>query len=230
MIKKNITALVPVKGNSERVKKKNLRKFGDSNIYLIKLNQLKKTKNFNKIIVSSEDDSVLTTAKKFGFEVHKRDPFYSTSYVSMSKVYSYIASSITGDDIAWVNVTNPLINHEIYDEAVEMYYKINYKNDCLLSAIAHKQNFFYKNKPINFSPSPWPRSQDLEPLVSLPFAISILKRKNMIKWESCVGKKPFFFYLNPLVAIDIDDMDSFKLSEIIFKNKSSFIKKKNYYS
>ena len=43
------------------------------------------------------------------------------------------------------------------------------------------------------------------------------------------GKKAPFFYLNPLVAIDIDDMDSFKLSELIFKNKSSLVKKKNYY-
>lgn len=42
--------------------------------------------------------------------------------------------------------------------------------------------FFFKKKPINFKLSPWPRSQDLVQLVSLSFAINILRRKVMIKW------------------------------------------------
>ena len=54
---------------------------------------------------------------------------------------------------------------------------------------------FFNNKPINFKRSPWPRSQDLNPLISLPFAISILRRKNMIRWGSCVGEKPYFYFL-----------------------------------
>ena len=40
--KNNITALVPVKGDSERVKKKNLTNFAGSNLYKIKIKQLKK--------------------------------------------------------------------------------------------------------------------------------------------------------------------------------------------
>ena len=48
---------------------------------------------------------------------------------------------------------------------------------------------------------------------------SILKRKNMVKWGSCVGKKPFFYFLNPLVATDIDDQSSFKIAELLFKKK-----------
>ena len=39
--KKNIVALIPVKGNSDRVKK-NLTKFAGSNLFSIKLSQLKK--------------------------------------------------------------------------------------------------------------------------------------------------------------------------------------------
>jgi len=198
MNKNSITALVPVKGNSERVKKKNLRNFGGSTLYEIKLSQLKKTKKFNRIIISSEDKSILEIAKKAGFDTHLRDSYY------------------------------PLVEHEVYDNAVEIYHKINTKYDCLLSSVRNYQNFFFKKKPVNFKPSPWPRSQDLEPLVSLSFAINILKRKNMIKWGSCVGNKPFFFFLNPIISTDIDDQNSFKLSELIFLNKKLNIKKKHY--
>ena len=84
----------------------------------LKLEQLSRTKNFSSIIVSSEDSKILKTAKEKGYETHHRDPKYSTSDVPMSDVYTYIASEISGDNIAWINVTNPLVEAEIYDNAI----------------------------------------------------------------------------------------------------------------
>ena len=64
MKKLEVVGIVPVKANSDRVKKKNLRKFGNTNLFELKLNQLKKTKNFKYIVVSSEDKKILSVAKK----------------------------------------------------------------------------------------------------------------------------------------------------------------------
>ena len=219
MKKIEIVGIVPVKANSERVKKKNLRKFGNTNLYELKLDQLKKTKNFKSIIVSSEDKKILGIAEKKGFLTHLRDPYYSTSKVPMSEVYSYIGSSVNAEHVAWINVTNPLAGSEVYDKAVTLYRKNFIKYDCLLSAVEVKENFFYKKKPINFSRSPWPRSQDLEPLISLPFVINIMKKKNLVKWGSCVGKKPFFYILDNLIAKDIDNPEDFLFCETIYKKK-----------
>ena len=159
----------------------------------IKLLQLKKTNCFKKIIISSENKQILNYAKNNGFSTHLRDSYFSTSKVPMSEVYRNIASEIDGDYIAWINVTNPLCDAYIYQNAVKKFNKISKKYDCL-SAVKNKQNYFFKKKTINFKRSPWPRSQDLEPLISLPFAISILSRKDMIKWGSCVGKILFFIF------------------------------------
>tara|TARA_B100000787_G_scaffold93287_1_gene68872 strand:- start:22996 stop:23685 length:690 start_codon:yes stop_codon:yes gene_type:complete len=225
-----ITAIVPVKGNSQRVKKKNLRKFHNTSLYELKLNHLKKTNCFDKIVISSEEDHVLEIAKRYKFSTHKRKKYYSTSHVPMSEVYSNIASEVDGDHIAWVNVTNPLCDHNVYEYAVKKFKSLNKKKyDCLLSAISHKQNFFFRNKPVNFKRTPWPSSQNLEPLVTLPFAISIVNRNDLIKWKSLVGKKPSFLYLNPLIAIDIDDNIEFKIAEIIFKQNKFGLKKKDYF-
>ena len=87
----------------------------------LKLNQLKKTKNFKYIVVSSEDKRILDKAKKKGFQTHLRDPYYSTSNVPMSEVYSYLGS-VTAEYVAWINVTNPLAGSKIYDDA-ELYRK-----------------------------------------------------------------------------------------------------------
>ena len=215
-----VTGVIPVKGKSDRILQKNLRKFANTSLYKLKLSQLKKTKNFENFIISSEDEKVLIEAEKFGYGTHYRDPYYSTSKVPMSEVYSYIASEINADYVAWINVTNPLVNAQIYDKAVKIFRQKYKKYDCLLSAKENKENFFYNNKPINFKPYPWPRSQDLKPLISLPFAINILSRSNLEKWGSCVGKKPYFFFIDPVACTDIDEKHAFDFCEMMYKKKN----------
>lgn len=219
-MKIKVTGIIPVKGNSERVKKKNTRNFAGTNLFKLKLDQLKKTRNFENFIVSSEDNKILSYAKKKGYKIHKRDPYYSTSNVPMSEVYSYIASEVKCDYVAWLNVTNPLATHKIYDKAVIEFRKIYKKYDCLLSAKENKENFFYKKKPINFKPYPWPRSQDLTPVISLPFVINILSRKNLEKWGSCVGKNPYFFFVDPIDGTDIDEQHNFDFCEMLYKKRN----------
>ena len=41
-------------------------------------------------------------------------------------------------------------------------------------------------------------------------------------------KKTFFYFLNSLVATDIDDQSSFKIAELLYK-KNIWIKKKKIY-
>ncbi len=215
----DIVGIIPVKANSERVKRKNIRKFSNTNLFELKLSQLKKTKNFKYFVVSSESKKILDIAKRKGFFTHLRDPFYSTGKVPMSKVYSYIASKVDCNHVAWINVTNPLAGPKVYDKAAQIYKKI-YKNyDCLLSAVENRENYFYKNRPVNFKPTPWPRSQDLKPLISLPFVINILRRNDLVKRGSCVGKKPYFYKLDPVTSTDIDQQHNFDFCEMIYNRK-----------
>ena len=214
-----IEGIIPVKSQSVRVKNKNLRKFGNTSLYELKLLQLSKTKQFKNFIVSSESKKILEIAEKFGFRSHFRDKYYSTSKVPMSEVYSHLGVQATTKYVAWINVTNPLVNGNIYDEAVLNFKKNKDKYDCLLSAVENRENYFYKKKPINFNRSPWPRSQDLEPLISLPFVINILKKKDLINWGSCVGKNPYFFKIDPRIATDIDTQYDFDICEIMYNNR-----------
>lgn len=219
-----IEGIIPVKTFSVRVRNKNLRKFANTSLYELKLKQLSKTTQFKNFIVSSESQKVLDIAKKYNFKTHLRNKYYSTSKVPMSEVYANLGIQAKSEYVAWINVTNPLINSKIYDLAANTFKKKVFKSkyDCLLSAIENKENFFYNNKRVNFKRSPWPRSQDLNPLISLPFAINILKKKDLIKWGSCVGKNPFFFKLNPLLATDIDNQHNFDFCEFLYKNSKKY--------
>ena len=61
---KTITAIVPVKGNSTRLPNKNILPFGDSNLLLHKLDQLKQVKEITDIVVSSDSDEMLEMAER----------------------------------------------------------------------------------------------------------------------------------------------------------------------
>jgi len=214
-----IVGVIPVKGTSERVTLKNLRKFHDTSIFELKLDQLQLVENLDRIVVSSEDDKVLDIAINKGFEIHKRDPKYSTSDVPMSDVYSYIASEIEGEHIAWINVTNPLAGSEIYTKAIQSYHDLGAQYDCLLS-VSNVQDYLFQNgSPINFKPNPWPKSQDLSDVCEMTFIINILKRKDMVDWGSCVGNSPYLHYINKIDSWDIDFQEDFDFCEMIYRNR-----------
>ena len=212
---KEIVGLLPVKGNSERVPMKNLRKFGESSLFELKLSQLSKAKGFDEIIVSSEEDMILSIAKKNGFGTHERDPKYSTSDIPMSDVYSYIASEIEGEDIAWINVTNPLADSDCYTNAVKSYKRMNEKYDCLLSVAEVKDYLFHQGRPLNFRSKPWEKSQNLTGVFEMTFVINILKRQKMIECGSCVGTAPYFYNLSKLESWDIDFQEDFDFCEMM---------------
>ena len=170
--------------------------------------------------MSSECDEVLNIASSFDeIHLHKRDSFYSSSHVPMSKVYSYLANEINCNHIMWVPVTNPLTGPDVYKKAMALYEKKNVSYDCLLSCVKVNEYILKNFKPINFTRNPWIKSQDLIGMHALSFAVNILKREDMIEWGSLVGHNPFFLELDREESIDIDFINDFEYAEFIFQKK-----------
>ena len=154
MTQKKIVGLIPVKGNSDRVPRKNIAPFAGTTLLELKLSQVRSASGFSEIYVSSEDEEVLNIARSPGFSVHERDPKYSTSEIPMSEVYSYIGSEVPGEHIAWINITNPLSGTEVYALATSEYNEMPNDYDCLLSAFEIKDNIIFRGKPVNFPRAP----------------------------------------------------------------------------
>ena len=215
-----ITALIAVKANSDRVENKNIRPFADSNLLEIKLAQIQSLDIFDEVIVSSESDVVLSMCEPFNVTTHKRDSFYATSEVPMSDVYEYLAKTVRTEYIAWIPVTNPLVDGQIYKNAVNSFKSMDHNvHDSLLSVSGVQEYLYYNDKPLNFTLDTWQRSQDLVGTYAINFAINILSKKNMIDLRSTVGRNPYFFTIDKSIALDIDYMEDFFLAEILYKLK-----------
>lgn len=221
----NTIALVAVKGNSDRITKKNIRPFGGTSLLELKLKQLIKSNCVDKIVVSSEDQDVLDIAASFeNILIHKRNSYYSSSEVPMSEVYSHLASEMDCVNIMWVPVTNPLTIPELYSNAMLSFENLDDRYDCLLSCVKINEYLLKDFKPVNFSRNPWLRSQDLEGYHALSFAINILKKKDLLNWGSLVGKKPFYIVLSREESQDIDFPDDFEFCEYLYnKNPTKYV-------
>ncbi len=211
-------ALIAVKENSDRVPNKNIRPFSNTNLLELKIEQVIKSQSVQKVVVSSESETIMNIVQKYSDVIfHKRDPYYSTNDVPMSEVYSYLASEVDSELIMWVPVTNPLAGPHIYKEAMAQYKKLESGFDSLLSCIEVKDYLIKDEQPINFSRAPWMKSQNLSGIKALSFVVNILKRNDMIKWGSLVGLKPLYITLDTEVSIDIDFQSDFDYCEYLFK-------------
>ena len=60
-----ISAVIPIRKGSQRVKKKNLRKFNKKNLLIYKIEKLKKLKNLDEIIINTDSEEAIEIAKKY---------------------------------------------------------------------------------------------------------------------------------------------------------------------
>ena len=87
-------AIIPVKHESERVKNKNFRNFYKNfSLLEIKIKQLKLSKAFDKIIISSNSFHAKKLAKKYNLKFVKRVARYSNNITSWSEVITNVVKT-----------------------------------------------------------------------------------------------------------------------------------------
>lgn len=214
-----IKAMVAVRSGSVRVQNKNIKPFAGSTLLDLKLQQLKRIPNLDGVVVNSNSDEMLAIAEKYGCESVKRDEYYASNSVSMSDVYKNMAENFSGDIVAYINVTNPLLKDETIVKAIETYKEFMKSGefDSLNSAHLIKEFMFKDNIPINYDLRHQPRSQDLPDIAALNFAISIISREKMIECKNVVGYKPNIYVIDEVEATDIDNPIDFEFAEFVYK-------------
>ena len=204
----SITAIIPVREGSRRLKNKNVAPFAGTNLLINKINQLKQVKEISNIVVSSDSDLMLSMAKSQGVDIHKRAiEFCDEKSKTFGEVVSHICENVSGDDILWATCTAPLVFPKQYREAIKLYYQaLEDGYDSLVSMEKFKRYLWDENGPVNYELGiKHVPSQQLPPLYFVTDGILLAPRKKMIEWKYFNGHKPYKFILDKRTSIDIDD-------------------------
>ena len=223
----SLTAIIPVRGGSRRLPNKNILPFGDSNLLVHKIRQLKQVDGINTIVVSSDSDVMLEMANQEagggggGGGVYK-SPLGKCDgrNKNFNDVFVNNCSSLDWDVIMWAPCVCPLTSIESYENAIKDFYKyvIEKKEfDSVISAKMFKEYLFDENKPLNFSPEHHVPSQKLPQWKTIVNGFYIAPREKMIQWRYLYGQNPYLHILNKREAVDIDDQEDFEVAKALLR-------------
>jgi len=218
---KKLLAIVAVRAGSKRVKNKNIRKFAGSNLLEIKLRQLKKIKDIDQILISSDSNKMLKIGKSLNLTTHKREKYYASSKATNSEFFRNLAEFIDADYVLYSPVTSPLISIKTIKKCINFLKKNNTKYKSIATVKLLKHHMWLNNKPLNYKVSKSPSSQDLPDIMAITYGCCILKKSDMIKFKNVVTDKTKFVILDEVEATDIDNELDFKFAEYLFKNKNN---------
>ena len=212
-----ITAIIPVRKGSQRVKNKNIKPFGNSSLLEIKLKSLLKLKKWNKIqeiIVTSDCDKMLSLANNLNVKTHKREKYYASSEATNSEFFGDLAKIGSNPWILYSPVTSPVMSFETYNEVLT---KFKSKPANIVTTSLQKHHMWLDGKPLNYDIKNSPNSQDLPDIFSINYGISLIKRKDMLYYKNIITETPTFVLLDEIEGVDIDTELDFEFANYLYK-------------
>jgi N-acylneuraminate cytidylyltransferase len=215
-----ITAIIPVRAGSQRVKNKSIRSFGDTNLLEHKIKQLLEIKEIDEIILTTDSKIAKDIGNKYNITVLDRDNYYASSECNNSEFFKYIAEQTdkSNNFLLYTPVTSPFVKNETIQNVIKIFLE-NTDYDSIVPVEILKHHMWMNNKPLNYSLENAPNTQDLPDIFALNYTCSIISREDQIKLSSLCGLKPYFYKLSQLEAIDIDTIYDFEMAQILYKNK-----------
>ena len=218
-----IVALLPMKGNSERVPNKNLKEFSGKPLYHRVMDTLLSSNYINTVVVNTDSAAI-----KSDIKVHYEDKVIIIDrpeeiigdFVSMNKVIEYDIANVDADIYLQTHSTNPLFKTKSLNEAIEKMISLQKEGlfDSVFS-VTKLQTRLYKSdgKPFNHNPEELLRTQDLKPLYEENSNFYIFSKESFIKsGGKRIGLNPYMFEIDKIEAIDIDEPQDFMIAEAIF--------------
>ena len=220
-----VTALVPIKEHSERVKNKNFRIFGDKPLYHHIINTLDKTYAIDQIVINTDSKIVANEAPHLStkIKIHNRPDELIGDFISVNKLIEFDISNFKSDIYIQTHATNPLLKSETIAKALKKFVESENDYDSMFSVNRFQSRFYsYDGKPINHNPEELIRTQDLNPVYEENSSFYIFTKESFDKVHRRIGVNPMMFEMSKIESTDIDDEFSFKLAEIFaLYNKES---------
>lgn len=203
-----ITAVVPVRAGSRRLRNKNLLPFAGTTLLEHKLRILREVDGVDRILVSSDSPEMLAIGARLGALTHEREPEYADDVSrTFPEVVRHVVESVEGDHILWAFATAPLVTADTFQDAIDTYHRVLAEGyDSLVSVKRFQEHLWDDEGPVNYE---WGAghvlSQDLPPYYTMSEGIFLAPRQEMVAWSYFHGTRPYRFVVDKWAALDVND-------------------------
>ena len=127
---KKMNALIPARGGSKGVPKKNIKELIDHPLLAYSISACKMAGSIGRVIVSSDSQEIADVALKYGAEVpFIRPPELATDDSKDIDVIEHYFEEVGGEEVAYIRPTTPLRLPSVIDYCIENYYD-NQQEHC----------------------------------------------------------------------------------------------------
>jgi CMP-N-acetylneuraminic acid synthetase/spore coat polysaccharide biosynthesis predicted glycosyltransferase SpsG len=219
----NILAVIPARGGSKGIPRKNLRLLNGKPLIFYSINNALNSKYITDVYVSSDDEEILHLAQKFGAKLHKRDKNIADDKTTLDPViyacyeYAKEVENKQYDIIITMQPTSPLLKASSVDLAIEKI--IKNKIDTIIS-VQDSTHLSWKRVDNKYIPNYEKRvnRQYLTPTYTETGGF-LITNKETISPTNRIGKNVDLFVLNSPQSIDIDTYEDWNLCEYYLKRK-----------
>ncbi len=224
---KTILAIIPARGGSKGIPRKNIKILAGKPLIAWTIEEAKKSKYIDRLILSSEDEEIIKVAKKWGCEV----PFVRPKELAKDDtpgiepvIHAIKTLPESYDYVCLLQPTSPLRKVEHIDAAIELIIKMNAESLVSLKKVKENPYWMFEidnnsflNKFIN-EDIPI-RRQDLKELYVLNGAIYISVTNFLLKNKTFITDKTIAFKMDEFNSVDIDEIVDFYLAEFYLSKK-----------
>jgi CMP-N-acetylneuraminic acid synthetase len=215
-----ITALLPMKGHSERVPNKNLRDFCGKPLYHRAMESLLGSQYVTEVVIDTDNEAIAADATKHFDLVNiiDRPEAIRGDFISMNTIIAHDLSVLTGEHFLQTHSTNPLLTSATVDRAIETYFENLDQHDSLFSVTRLQTRLYWKDgSPVNHDPAELLRTQDLPPVFEENSNLYIFSRSSFARaGQKRIGQRPLMFEMDRLEAVDIDEEADFRVAKALF--------------
>ena len=226
---KKILAIIPARGGSKRLPRKNIRPLAGKPLLAYSIEAARSSQYIDRIIVSTEDMEIANIAKKFGADVPALRPMELAEDATKSDdVLKYTAEYMESkenyipDIIVLIQPTSPLVSAEDIDKTVETLIAGNSHSSLTVCEITERPEWMYllnNKKPMLFlnKSSLKARSQDLPELGIINGAVYVMTHNTIMKRNKIIDENTSIYLMPRERTVDIDELFDFQLAEFLMK-------------
>lgn len=226
-----VTALIPARGGSKRLPRKNVKLLGDKPLIAWSIEAALASKYIDRVIVSTDDDEIKQVSEQYGAEVpFLRPEHLSNDHASSFDVIKHSIRFVRLDQenelIVLLQPTSPLRLVSEIDAALEFFLTKNAKGVVSISETEHSP-MWSNTLPENGCMSDFirpevqgKRSQDLPKFYRLNGSIYIYEILNLLeKGHIFFNENVYGFETSLETSVDIDTALDFLVAETILKHR-----------
>jgi N-acylneuraminate cytidylyltransferase len=218
-----LTAIVPMKGHSQRVPRKNLRPIAGRPLFHWIVDTLRRSAAVTDVVVETDSDEIAASATAAfpGLRILRRPSSLMGDEVSMNSLLAWHISQLDGDRFLQTHATNPLLSAHTIDAAAAAFAAPG-DHDSLFGVTRLQTRLYWADgRPVNHDPAALVQTQDLPPLFEENSTLYLFTRQSFAKNGRRIGDSPLMFQTPPLESVDIDWEEDFAYCRFLLDHRQT---------